>query len=72
LLFLLTIENWDTGSLCFPDWRWRARQLRLLFAPENECRIISKCDARRRHARRPLPREDFGKSRFKGGYAKSS
>jgi hypothetical protein len=32
--------------------------------------VILKCDARRRHVRRPLPREDFGKSRFKGGYAK--
>jgi hypothetical protein len=34
--------------------------------------LLQSGDARRRHARRPLPREDFGKSRFKGGYAKFS
>jgi len=47
-----------------------AGRLRDLIArPEKR---MKKWDARRRHARRPLPREDFGKSRFKGDYAKSS
>src|SRR5262245_3322683 len=33
---------------------------------------LLKCGARRRHTRCPLPRVDFGTSRFEGNYAKSS